>query len=123
MTRFMELAKEHYPRSDANTVSNPKYRDTVIVAIHEFFTQKPPIEDYIYDYMLMLLSLNVIDRLYVQRAVHPLAQKYDNLEYMKSFSRALQHTDVWVDINAVTDHERRPLPDKGLILSTEFTLP
>ena len=122
MTVFLELAKKHYPHK-TNDVSHPEYRDLVLKEIATFFDTKPDINDYLYEFILLLLSMKVTDRIYVQRALYPLAKKHNNVDYMMTFTRALQQTDAWVDINAITDNERRPLPNKGLEISPEYKLP
>ena len=77
----------------------------------------------IFELVSLLLILPVYDRIYVQRALRPLAQKLDCTSYLTDLSRALQETDAWVDLNILTDKGRRSLPDMGLEISPEFKLP
>jgi hypothetical protein len=99
------------------------YRNLYMRALKELFETKPPVNTVIYELLTLLLVLPVYDRIYVQRALRPLAQKLDCIPYLTDLSRALQEVDAWVDLNILTDHERRSLPDMGLEISPEFKLP
>lgn len=98
-------------------------RQKCLIAVKEVMTAQPEPEEIIYDLICLLLVLPVADRLHIQRAFRPLAQKLDCVAYLSNVSRALQETDAWVDLNILSDKGRRSLPDMGLEINPEFKLP
>jgi hypothetical protein len=125
MTRILPFAANLQMRLRHNDTKDEstRSRDECIIILKEVFEEKPPVEEIIFEVISMLLVLPVYDRIYVQRALRPLAQKMDCTGYLTDMSRALQETDAWVDLNILTDKGRRSLPDMGLEITPEFKLP
>jgi len=128
MSRLLELAGV---LSHADYADDPVKAETQLIkrrmqcltALKDVFEKAPPVEDVMYELITLLLILPVYERIYVQRALRPLAQKLNCNDYLADLSRALQETDAWVDLNILTDKGRRSLPDMGLEITPEFKLP
>lgn len=126
MTSLLALAKRIHDKhaSDKEWLKDSEnIRAESLLAIKEMFSVEPEPETVIYDFISLLLVLPVHDRLHVQRAMRPLAQKMERTSYLSNLSRALQETDAWVDLNILSDKGRRSLPDMGLEINPEFKLP
>ena len=103
--------------------SAEKRRYKCLCALKEMLENAPSVETVLFKFIGMLLALPVEDRLYVQQAMRPLAKKLECTAYLIKLSRALQETDAWIDLNILSDKERRGLPDLGFVLNPEFKLP
>jgi len=100
-----------------------EWRYQTLKVLKEMFLETPPIDDVAMDFIALLYALPVHDRIYVQRALHPLALKYSKEPYWEKLSLTLQEYDLWIDINVLTDRERIFDQSRQLEISPEFKLP
>ena len=124
MSPLLELARRIHRLSLPQETAFPEsLRQYCIKVLATLFETRPAVGLVIYDLISLLLVLPVYERIYIQRALRPLAQRMDATSYLTDVSRALQETDAWVDLNILTDKGRRRLPDMGLEISPELKLP
>ena len=114
----MVLENIHNTKDDA-------FRFECIEAVAEMFEKQPPPQDVIFQYITMLLSLPVYDRIYIQRAFKPLSEKMGArvVAYRAELAKALQSTDAWTDLNILNDKHRKALLDEGLETEPVFKFP
>lgn len=124
MSQLLNYAKARRKAGGAyNTDDAEILRYDALRVVKGILEEEPPVEEIFEEFICFLLILPPADRIYVQRALRPLAEKYQRTSYLSTLSRVLQETDAWVDLNILTDKERRSLPDMGLEIHPKFKLP
>ena len=127
MNKFLTCAEKAHKMKPANihNTNDEAFRFECIEAMAEMFQKQPPPKDVIFDYITMLLSMPVFDRIYLQRAYKPLSEKIgeEAVKYRNDLSRELQSTDAWTDLNILNDKHRKALIDEGLETNPTFKFP
>lgn len=127
---FLECATKIFAETEESNpedfkAKSDKWRMDSLKAIKEVCGahHKPPVSKVADSFIVLLYALPVHDRLYVQRAMRPLSQKYKFEDYWTELSTALQEIDLWVDINILTDRERKAEEDQSIEIMPDFKLP
>lgn len=125
--KFLDCAKKAYAMQLENihNTNDEGFRYECICVMAKMFQTQPPPKDVVFPYITMLLAMPVFDRIYLQRAYRPLAEKIgeEAITYRNELSRELQSTDAWTDLNILNDKHRKALIDEGLEINPTFKFP